>query len=108
MSEVRNGDTAGDGSADASRAQHPARTRVSQQRRYIAEVKAAHRERIALLEEQHAQWLKAAAAEEELLDLEARAAEEGKRRDEAKDGEAPGDATQVVPVLSGIDIGNDG
>lgn len=95
MSEVRDGDTAGDGSANSRRAEHAARTYWRRQREYIEKVEASHRERITLLEEQHTQWKAAAAAELELLDLEARAAEEGQRRDEAKDG-APASHAEVT------------
>ena len=101
MSEVRDGDTARDGSANAGRPEHARRTYARRQREYIAQVEAAHRERIALLEEQHQQWKKAAAEELSLLELEARAAEEGQRRDETKNGASASDETQVVPVLPG-------
>lgn len=92
MSEVTNGDTAGNGPTDAGRPEHARRTYARRQREYIAQVEAAHRERIALLEEQHKIWKAAAAEELALLDLEARAAEEGERRDAQKDGEAASDA----------------
>lgn len=96
MSEVKDVDTAGHGPTDTRRPEHPLRARARGARKYIEEVKAAHKERIALLEEQHAQWCQTAAQELELLDLEALAAEEGQRRDEAENGAAQGHETQVV------------
>lgn len=98
MSEVRDVDTARDGSADSRRPEHALRTRARRARKYFEEVKAAHKERIALLEEQHAQWAATSAQELELLELEARAAEEGERRDAAQNGTTASDETQVVQL----------
>jgi len=86
MSEVDNGDTAGHGPTNARRPEHPLRARARKSLKYIEEVETAFEERIALLREQHAEWKKTAAAECELLELEARAAEEGQRRDEEENG----------------------
>lgn len=86
MSEVENGDSARHGSADPSRPEHALRARARRSRKHIEEVQAAFNERLALLQEQHEQWKKAAEAEIELQELEALAAEEGQRRDEAENG----------------------
>lgn len=103
MSEVRNGDPTGHESTDARRPEHALRTLARRERKYLAEVEAAHKERIALLEQQFEAWKKAKAQECELLDLEAAAAEEGLRRDEAENGPAPSPPKEVRSVAPTVD-----
>ena len=96
MSEVSNGDTAGDGPANAGRPKHPLRARAERSRRNVAAVEEAFEERLRILREQHEAWKKEALAECDIQDLEARAAEERQRRDEAQNGPAEGDAQEVI------------
>lgn len=98
MSEVEYGDSAGHGPTDARRPKHPLRTRAERSRRNVAAVEEAFEERLRILREQHEAWKAEALKECEVQDLEADAAEEGQRRDEAENGEAPRDAEEVTTV----------
>lgn len=56
MNEVTDGNSAGDGPTNPSSALDALRARARRERAHLAETQAAHNERVARLNEEHAAW----------------------------------------------------